>query len=177
VGNPFLEPVELSDPDLAWAEQYANEAARVETALASLQPIVEHIGSTSVPLRGKPIIDVQVVVAEHEVAGAIAALQGQGFAHHREGAVPGREYLTWRPLAGPLVNVHVFGSRSAIPADNRMIRDYLRTHPEQADAYAQAKQRAIDRGHLDLRAYSHAKEDHVAAIRDAARAWADQRAS
>ena len=161
----------LSDPDPAWPEQYAEQAARIETALAALEPIVEHIGSTSVPLRGKPILDVQIVVAEDDVAGAVAALEGLGYAHHGDGAVPGREYLTWRPSAGPLVNVHVFGARSSLPADNRMIRDYLRAHPERAEEYARTKQRAIDQGHVDLRTYSHAKADHVAAIKEAAYDW------
>lgn len=175
--DAFLEAVVLSDPDPAWAGQYSREAARIEAALASLRPTVEHIGSTSVPLRGKPIIDVQVVVAEHDVAGAIAALGGLGYAHHGEGSVPEREYLTLRPSAGPRVNVHVFGAQSSLPADNRMIRDYLATHPEAALEYARAKQRALDEGHTDLRAYSGAKREKVTALRDAAYAWTRGRPS
>jgi hypothetical protein len=127
--------------------------------------------------RAGAIIDVQVIDGEHDVANAVAVLERKGYAYHRAGGVPGREYLTWRAPPGPLVNVHVFGSRSATPADDRMIRDFLRAHPERAEAYARTKQRAIDDGHLDLRAYSHAEQPHVEAIRDAARAWAGQRPS
>lgn len=172
MSDPFREHVELSDADPAWSERYAEEAARIEQALARLAPEVEHIGSTSVPLRAKPIIDIQVAVAERHVAAAIVALRGLGYAHHGQGGVPGREYLTRRPNEGSAVNVHVFGSDNPLVADNRMIRDYLRAHPEAADEYAKAKQRAVEQGHVDLLSYSDAKRAHVAALRDAAAAWA-----
>jgi hypothetical protein len=42
--DPFQEHVELAEPDPVWAERYAQEAALIAGAL-------EHIGSTSVPLR------------------------------------------------------------------------------------------------------------------------------
>jgi GrpB-like predicted nucleotidyltransferase (UPF0157 family) len=170
--DPFREHVELAETDPAWPEQYAEEAARIEQALARLAPDVEHIGSTSVPLRAKPIIDIQVAVAKQHVAAAIVALRGLGYAHHGQGGVPGREYLTRRPSEGPAVNVHVFPSDNPLVSDNRMIRDYLRAHPEAAAEYATAKQRAVEQGHVDLLTYSDAKRSHVAALRDAAVAWA-----
>jgi GrpB-like predicted nucleotidyltransferase (UPF0157 family) len=172
VSDAFREPVELAEPDPAWAGQYAEEAARIEHALRALAPDVEHIGSTSVPLRAKPIIDIQVTVAGRHVAAAVAALAPLGYAHHGQGGVPGREYLTRRPGRGPAVNVHVFASDNPLLADNRRIRDYLRAHPDAARRYAEAKQRAVDQGNLDLLTYSDAKRAHVAALRDAAAAWA-----
>jgi dephospho-CoA kinase len=62
--DPFREPVSLSDPDPAWRRQYVAEAARISAALTTVAPTIEHIGSTSIPLRGKPIIDIQVAVEE-----------------------------------------------------------------------------------------------------------------
>jgi GrpB-like predicted nucleotidyltransferase (UPF0157 family) len=47
-------------------------------ALRVVEPTVEHIGSTSVPLRGKPIIDTQIAVDESRRGGAIAAMEGLG---------------------------------------------------------------------------------------------------
>jgi GrpB-like predicted nucleotidyltransferase (UPF0157 family) len=177
VSDPFREHVELSDADSAWADQYAEQATEIAQALGRLAPHVEHIGSTAVPLPGKPIIDIQVAVAAEQVTTAVAGLRRLGYAHHGQGGVPGREYLTRRPRRGPAVNVHVFASGNPLAADNLRIRDYLRCHPEAAAAYAQVKRRAVEQGHVDLLTYSGAKRAHVAALRDAAAAWAQARSS
>ena len=62
----------------------------------------------------------------------------------------------------------MFDAGNPLLADNRAIRDYLRAEPETARAYVLAKEQALAHGHDDLVAYSDAKRDRVAAIRDAA---------
>jgi GrpB-like predicted nucleotidyltransferase (UPF0157 family) len=171
MSGAFRESVSLTDPDPDWPGQYAAEAARIERELATLDPVVEHIGSTAVPLRAKPIIDIQIAVREPDVRSAVDALRGLGYEHHGQGAVPGREYLIKRPAHGPASNVHVFAAGNPVLRDNRMIRDYLREHPAAAREYERLKQRAVEEGHVDLRSYSDAKGAHVAAVRDAARGW------
>jgi GrpB-like predicted nucleotidyltransferase (UPF0157 family) len=96
---------------------------------------------------------IQVAVAGQHVTAAIAALRGLGYAHHGQGGVPGREYLTVRSSEGPAVNVHVFSSDSPLASENRIIRDYLRAHPEAAEEYAKAKQRAVEQGCVNLLTY------------------------
>jgi GrpB-like predicted nucleotidyltransferase (UPF0157 family) len=172
--DAFHEAVSLADPDPGWPSHYAVEAARIERALEAFQPVVEHIGSTAVPLRAKPIIDIQVAVPQHAVPSAVGALRGLAYAHHGDGGVPGREYLIRRPEQGPAVNVHVFAAGSSLLDDNRMVRDYLRANPAAAREYERIKQRAVEQGYVDLRSYSHAKGAHVAAIREAAYAWIRQ---
>jgi GrpB-like predicted nucleotidyltransferase (UPF0157 family) len=174
MADALRERVSLAGPDPAWPSHYAVEAKGIERALAAFDPVVEHIGSTAVPLRAKPIIDIQVVVPERDVREAVDALRGLGYEHHGQGGVPGREYLTKRPVQGAAVNVHVFAAGNSLSDDNRMIRDYLRAHPAATRAYEEVKERAVEHGHVDLRSYSHAKGAHVAAIREAAYAWRRQ---
>jgi GrpB-like predicted nucleotidyltransferase (UPF0157 family) len=170
--SAFHEPVSLADPDPDWPRQYVAEAVLIERELAAFDPVIEHIGSTAVPLRAKPIIDIQVAVREPDVPAAVDALRTLAYEHHGQGAVPGREYLTKRPARDPAFNVHVFVAGNPLLADNRMIRDYLRAHPTAARDYQWIKQRSVEQGHVDLLAYSDAKGAHVAAVRDAARVWA-----
>jgi GrpB-like predicted nucleotidyltransferase (UPF0157 family) len=172
MADPFGEHVALSDADPRWAQRYVDEAARIGAALAGIGASIEHIGSTSVPLRGKPIVDIQVGVPEARRAGTIAALEAAGYAHHGEGGIPGRDYLTRRASPGAGFNVHVFAAGDTRLADNRAIRDYLRAHPDAAREYVRTKEDALRRGHADLLSYSDHKHDRVAAIRDAAREWA-----
>jgi GrpB-like predicted nucleotidyltransferase (UPF0157 family) len=171
VSDAFHEPVSLADPDPDWPSQYATEAALIERELAAFDPLVEHIGSTAVPLRAKPIIDIQIAVRELDVPLTVAALRGLAYEHHGRGGVPGREYLIKRPAEDPAFNVHVFAAGNPLLSSNRMIRDYLRAHPAAAREYGRIKQRAVEQGHLDLLSYSHAKDAHVAAIGEAAYAW------
>ena len=109
---------------------------------------------------------------ESNRASAIAAVEALGYRHHGQGGVPGRDYLSSRPLHGPPVNVHVFAAHSPLLADNRLIRDYLRAHPDAARAYARSKDRALEQGHSDLRSYSQAKRETITAVREAAYRWA-----
>ena len=73
--SAFHEPVSLADPDPDWPRQYVAEAVLIERELAAFDPVIEHIGSTAVPLRAKPIIDIQVAVREPDVPAAVDALR------------------------------------------------------------------------------------------------------
>ncbi len=156
--DPFREPVALSDPDPAWATAYARLAAELAP---TIDGTLEHIGSTAVPLRAKPIIDIQLATGDR--ARAIAALERLGFTHHGEGGIPGRAYLTRR--TPPAVNVHVFATGNPLLEANRAIRDHLRSHPGAARAYAAAKDAALAAGHDDLMTYSGAKAATIAEIK------------
>jgi GrpB-like predicted nucleotidyltransferase (UPF0157 family) len=171
VSDAFSEPVSLVGPDPEWSGQYAAEAALIERELTAFDPVIDHIGSTAVPLRAKPIIDIQVAVREADVSLAVDTLRALAYEHHGQGGVRGREYLIKRPAQGAGFNVHVFATGNPLLNDNRMIRDYLREHPTAAREYEQIKDGAVEQGHLDLRSYSHAKGEHVAAVREAAYAW------
>jgi GrpB-like predicted nucleotidyltransferase (UPF0157 family) len=97
----------------------------VKAELAAVVPgSIEHIGATSVPLPGRPVVDVQVGVPDR--AAAVAALARLGFA----GGCP----LTRR--AGPPVDVYVLAREDPRLVDNIALRQYLRTHPDAAHAYA-----------------------------------------
>ena len=139
MSDAFSEPVSLVGPDPEWSGQYAAEAALIERELTAFEPVIDHIGSTAVPLRAKPIIDIQVAVREPDVSPAVDALRALAYEHHGQGGVRGREYLVKRPAQGPDFNVHVFAAGNPLLNDNRMIRDYLREHPTAAREYEQYK--------------------------------------
>jgi GrpB-like predicted nucleotidyltransferase (UPF0157 family) len=74
--------IELVPYDSHWPLLYAKEHARIAAALQSLNPTIEHIGSTSVPsLYAKPIIDVMVGLnAEFDLTKTIDLMNQMGFA-------------------------------------------------------------------------------------------------
>ena len=63
--------IEILDYDSAWPQRFHELAAPIHAALGPLALRIDHIGSTSVPgLASKPIIDVQISVAELEPVAA-----------------------------------------------------------------------------------------------------------
>jgi len=64
-----------------------------------------------------------------------------------------------------------FWRSSTSEARRSWARNYLRSHPEAAAGYAQAKQRAWADGARTLLQYSEAKRTHVAAVVANAKKW------
>jgi GrpB-like predicted nucleotidyltransferase (UPF0157 family) len=157
--------------DPTWPEQF--EAARAEL-LAALGPVVvrlEHIGSTSVPgLAAKPVIDMMASVRGLQdgrtAQGALAEL-----GYELVGAgMPDR--LFYQRHAGPGMathHLHVVAEDSWATRNERLLRDYLRSHREQARRYGRLKQQlARELGHGE--AYTRAKTELIQELVDAARA-------
>ena len=157
--------------DPTWPEQF--EAARAEL-LAAIGPVVvrlEHIGSTSVPgLAAKPVIDMMASVRGlQDGRAAQAALAELGYELVGTG-MPDR--LFYQRRAGPGVathHLHVVAEDSWATRNERLLRDHLRSHPEQARRYGRLKQQlARDLGHGE--AYTRAKTELIQELVDAARA-------
>ncbi|KQR16586.1 GrpB family protein [Cellulomonas sp. Leaf334] len=141
------QPVEVTvvayDP--SWPAAYAELADRLREALGDDVLALEHVGSTSVPgLTAKPIIDVDLTVADStdepsyrprlEAAGFTLVLRERAWHEHRL-------FTRDRPRA----NLHVWSPDSPEAARHVLLRDWLRTHADDRDAYAAAKRAAADR--------------------------------
>jgi len=162
-------PRMLVSYDPRWPAQFDEIAAEIR-AHGNPDWLIEHIGSTAVPgMRAKPIIDLAVRI-EHD----------DDFDAHRAGL----ESLGWR--LGSSVQTHpvmVFeenGIRTRIahffPAtdwetvNQRILRDWLRAQPEDADRYSHAKCDAVAAAARGTATYSAAKTPVIQELVDRARA-------
>lgn len=128
------------DPE--WPARFAREAERIKDALGSIVLDVEHIGSTAVPgLAGKPTIDVAVGVARLADVGdvAISAMQELEYVYRGEAGVPGRHYFRKGPTYPRDYHVSIIEWRGPLWNDYLLLRDYLRSHPDEAARYVEAK--------------------------------------
>jgi GrpB-like predicted nucleotidyltransferase (UPF0157 family) len=175
--------VEIVPYNAMWPADFREIAARLRHALGPLGLRIDHIGSTSVPnLPSKDVIDVQITVAalEEPVRAALAALgysQRPGvWRDHRppNASGPDRDWEKW--LFGPPVgqrqtHTHVRVQGRANQRYPLLFRDYLRTHPATAEAYAELKRRLAQ--HLaDPKTYPDVKDPAVDLIYLAAEDWA-----
>jgi GrpB-like predicted nucleotidyltransferase (UPF0157 family) len=164
------EPVAVCDYDPLWPSRFEAERERLARSLTGVDAVVEHIGSTAVPgLAAKPVIDILVGVvgplAGHPVVDRLRAL---GYEFLGEAGVPGRLYFR-RRSGGPAFNVHVVVRDGELWQDNVLLRDYLRTHPDDAREYAAVKRRAAGAAPHSLLRYSELKGDVVGALVERAR--------
>ena len=153
--------VRIVPHDEAWVKLYEVEASQLRDALGGSLRVLEHVGSTAVPgLAAKPVIDIAASVEsldELDVA-ALEAL-GYGYVPAFEEELPNRRYFERGDY-----HLHVYEREHEEFMDYVRFRDYLRTHPEDAEAYGALKLRLAFEHSDDRGAYQEAKAPFVARL-------------
>jgi GrpB-like predicted nucleotidyltransferase (UPF0157 family) len=167
-----LDPVGLVDYDLNWPERFKTWHDRLAGLLGPVACRIEHVGSTSVPgLAAKPVIDIQVSVAElDDEYGYVPPCEAAGLQlRFRE-----NEHRYFVPPPGQLreVQVHVCQQASGWERRHLLFRDFLRSSKEAQEAYAAAKRQAARFWADDRAAYNEAKSGVIRGILAQAEAWA-----
>jgi GrpB-like predicted nucleotidyltransferase (UPF0157 family) len=169
------EEVVVSPYDPLWPAEASALVARIETHLRDLGARIEHVGSPAVPgLEAKPILDLLVGLSDRQSIDAVARrLSAIGWQDLGEAGVVGRRYM--RNRGYPASNIHIVLVDQEHWANSLVLRDYLRSHPEEALAYAATKREALNAGHTRLLAYSAAKAGSVAEFLARAKTWSRKR--
>lgn len=133
------EPGPLQAHDPRWADAFQTVRTAVEAALGP-DVRLTHVGSTAVPdLVAKPVIDADLLVPDVLDEDAwLPPLEAAGFRLLFHDALGGdvHRQLT---LAEPNTNLHVWAPDASEPARHRAFVAWLRTHPSDRQAYADAK--------------------------------------
>jgi GrpB-like predicted nucleotidyltransferase (UPF0157 family) len=175
--------VEIIPYQERWPSEFQVIAGRLRQGLGDLALRIDHIGSTAVPgLPAKDIIDLQITVAtlDEQIIQAMVGLsytKPEGvWRDHRPPGFTGPE-TEWEklyffpPPGQRRTNTHVRVQGRANQRYPLLFRDYLRTHPATAEAYAELKRRLAQ--HLaDPETYPDVKDPAVDLIYLAAEAWA-----
>ncbi|MEV4313521.1 GrpB family protein [Actinocrispum sp. NPDC049592] len=164
-----MSGIEIVDYDPRWPGMAAAAIAGLTAALPEVFTAIEHIGSTAVPgLAAKPVIDLMAAVEHLETVGQREdALLGLEFVRHLNGMTDRLLYI--RTDNGRLThNLHIVTLASWPTRNQRILRDYLREHPADAERYAQLKRSIVAAGthHGD---YAAAKTDLIQELTDNAR--------
>jgi GrpB-like predicted nucleotidyltransferase (UPF0157 family) len=176
--------VTIVEPKTSWPAEFQTISTAVRDAVGPLALRIDHIGSTSVPgLPAKDVIDVQLTVAALDRARLSAALSRAGFVEqgigkdHRPPGATGPDD-DWRKLffqagSGRPVNLHVRVAGRPNQRYPLLFRDYLRTHPDSAAAYANLK-RALAALGVGRDVYADVKDPACDLILIAAEDWAKE---
>jgi GrpB-like predicted nucleotidyltransferase (UPF0157 family) len=159
--------IELAPYDPAWATAFEEESARIADAIPVLS--VEHFGSTAVPgMLAKPVIDI-VATVKHVDQVARDRLAALGYVYERDTGDPQHLFMG-KGAPHRSHHLHLLGVGHPFRQSVLQLRDYLRTHPEEAAAYADVKRRAAGVTR-DAFLFFQAKYDDVSALTARAAAW------
>lgn len=168
-------PVELVPPDDRWPAMAAAELERLRSILGDNFARGEHIGSTSIPgLAAKPILDLLPLVHRLEdLDRCQPALEAAGYEWRGEFGIPGRRLcLRTCPETGRrIANIHGFEVGAPEVARHLAFRDYLRSHPEERQAYEAVKRRAVELCPGNVFDYNDAKSEWIKACERRALEW------
>lgn len=172
-GERMMQHVVVTPYSSDWPTLYETASEELVHALAGELVAIYHIGSTAVPgLAAKPVIDIMPVVRH------IAAVDNKrqtlvmlGYEYMGEFGIPGRRYLR-RGGAERTHQVHIFGVENEQDIRRHLaVRDYLRTHTEEAYAYGELKKELARRYPYDIEGYCDGKDSFVKALERRALAW------
>ncbi len=166
----FDDSIELVDYDPSWPGQYQEFAAWLQHELGpDIALRIEHYGSTSIPgMLAKPVIDVLVEVPSFDQARmrALPIFNRLDFDYWWYNG-----HLCFAKRNG-FMGVRTHHIHLA-PANHQIwegiaFRDYLRTHPDDAERYAALKRLLARSFRTDRERYTAAKADLVREITDKA---------
>ena len=151
------------DPE--WPAQFDALRRPIWEAVRDVAIAVEHVGSTAVPgLAAKPIVDMTVVVpSPAEIPRAIAKLRRIGYRHRGDLGIVGREAFH-APHDLPAHRLYVCARDSIALANHIALRDWLRSHPADANAYGAIKRRLAIQFRYDIDGYIDGKTAFIASI-------------
>ena len=151
-----------------WPDRFAREADLLAHVFHGTDAVIEHIGSTAVPgLGAKPVIDIMIGLssltdAERRVA-ELALLEYE-YVPEYEIELPDRRYFR-KPFQRPRTHhLHIVELNSDFWIRHLLFRDYLRAHPDTAQAYYQLKQRLAVESNATGTDYTEAKSPFVADV-------------
>ncbi|MEM7110803.1 MAG: GrpB family protein [Chloroflexota bacterium] len=186
----------IKDYQTGWLNDFLEQRAVIGSTLIDFNPIVEHIGSTSVVgLCAKPTIDILVgLQAEKQLDMTISPMISQGYTYFRkyEPAMPYRRlFSNLKPLTNkappkvidlddefvrgqafaPLTNTHIVVKDTSHWHRHLAFRDFLRAHDALRDEYGLLKKAVSRREFKDTNDYNDAKAEYIKKIERQALAW------
>ena len=155
-----------------WESEYAREAKRLQDVFGARLHRIHHMGSTSVPgLAAKPIIDILPVVNSlDEIEQFNESMEALGYEAKGEFGMPGRRY--YRKGGDERTHhIHLYAKGNPEIERHLVFRDYLRAHPEEANAYGTLKEQLAATYPYDIEAYIAGKDAFVKELEHRAIAW------
>jgi GrpB-like predicted nucleotidyltransferase (UPF0157 family) len=169
-----MSRVEVVPHNPRWRDAFEAEAGHVAAALGENVVAVHHIGSTAIPnIYAKPVVDLLVEVRDlSEVDGRSTAMESLGYEVMGEYGIPGRRYFRKDTREGVRTHhIHAFEAGSAEVVRHLAFRDYMISHPVDAQRYSELKRRLAAENPQSMDGYMDGKDGFIKEMDRKAAQW------
>ena len=156
--------VEVVPYNYDWQDLFQAEAKQWFDLLNSNVIAIHHIGSTAIPnIHAKPIIDLLIEVKDiNQVDNCNSTIAAKGYGIMGEYGIPGRRYFRKHNSVGiRTYHIHIYEQNSPQIQRHLAFRDYMRTHPKDAQKYSQLKQELAKKYPEDIESYMDGKDKFI----------------
>ena len=152
---------------------FEEKARRLKGVFAQEVIAVHHIGSASIPnMDAKPMIDILMEVRQIERVDAYNEKMRQlGYLPQGEGGIAGRRFFIKGCEDHRTHHVHIYAAGHPEIERHLAFRDYLRVHPQQAEAYSALKHGLAQRFPHDIDGCIAGKQPFIQWIIEQAYLW------
>jgi GrpB-like predicted nucleotidyltransferase (UPF0157 family) len=165
-------PIHIQEYTADWQQTFTALRAVYAAHLAGLVVAIEHVGSTSVPgLAAKPVIDIDLVIESRtQLPAVLEALAKLGYSHAGDQGITDREAFKrssdLAPIDGGGIhwqrhNLYVCVEGSIALKNHLTLRDHLRTHPADVQAYSDLKRKILEEDPYDIDRYIRLKTPFI----------------
>jgi len=167
--------VEVVKYNPEWLELFHSEKLKLNQALAKLVKNIYHIGSTAVPgLAAKPIVDIMIEVSSFDALERLTpVMNALGYEAKGEFGIPGRRYFR-KGGTNRTHQIHVFKINDVNLKRHLAFRDYLISHPNIMQEYANLKTQLAIRFYNDIKSYCEGKNQFIKHYESQAIAWSNE---
>ena len=166
--------VEVVPHDPTWRGAFETESKQIALAITENVVAIHHIGSTAIPqIHAKPIIDILVEVKDlTKIDVQSSALEALGYEAMGEFGICGRRFFRKGNEAGIRTHhLHGFEVNSAQIERHLAFRDYMISHPEEAQQYSELKRELANKYHDNIQGYMDGKDGFIKAMDLKAAKW------
>jgi GrpB-like predicted nucleotidyltransferase (UPF0157 family) len=154
-----------------WPAIYEIEAVRLARLLRGEVLTIHHMGSTAIPyINAKPIIDVLVEVQDISRIDLFNnKMTKHGYIPMGEYGIRGRRFFIKGDYINRTHHIHMFQKGNPEIGRHLRFRDYLISHPKEAQAYSRLKDKLARRFPKDIESYTQGKDNFITKIDEKAR--------
>ena len=169
----MVRRVEVVPHDPEWKKRYEKEASNVRSIFKKEILAIYHIGSTAIPeIKAKPIIDILVEVYNIEKIDEFNKdMIEQGYIPKGESCIPKRRLFIKGSEDFRRSHVHVFQKGDSEITRHLKFRDYMITHPKEAQEYSRLKEDLARENPDNIDGYIEGKDAFIKNIDKKARTW------
>ncbi len=154
----MTDPIRVEAYDRQRPTRFVEQAGALRAALGEVALRIDHVGSTAVPgLAAKPIVDIQISVAEFEPLDAFRVpLERLGYVFSVDNQERTKRYFR-EPPGGRRTHLHIRRASSFSEQLALLFRDFMPAHPDWAQRYGELKVTLAERHAGDRHRYTEEK--------------------